>query len=269
MRLLTCQGRLKLQTIPDPPFVKLATFTLLGMPRIEIAAVPLTQRFFNVMNLPLISDFVYSSVRTAARSYVAPSNYTLDISKILNGDDTKRDTTAIGVLVVHIHSAAGIKAADLNGKSDCYVTLNFSKFAKPLWSTRIIFNDLNPVWDETAMLLVNADEVKANEMLSVELWDSDRFTADDMVGRTEADVTELVRNRGKVFNKRDSLTGFDKSHPMPGHLNWSVAFHGKAELNEDLATDGADERLPKDMKVGHPVFRRVFLRILSNGVSRG
>jgi len=222
------------------------------MPKIEIAAVPLNQRFFNVMNLPLISDFVNSSIRTAARSYVAPSNYTFDISKILTGDDIKKDTNAIGVLVVHIHSAEAVKAADLNGKSDCYVTLSYSKFAKPLWSTRIIFCDLSPVWDETAVLLVSADEVKAGEKLSVELWDSDRFTADDMVGRTDVDVTNLVRNRGKVYKRRDSLRGFERGQIVPGHLNWSVVFHGKAELSESARTDGADERLPEDMKVSYP-----------------
>lgn len=218
------------------------------MPRIEIAAVPLNQRFFNVMNLPVISDFINCSIRTAAAAYVAPANYTLDVSKILVGSDSKHELLAIGVLVVHIHSAIGIIAADLNGKSDCYVTLSYSKFAKPLWSTRIIFADLNPVWDETAVLLVNADEVKAGEKLSVTLWDSDRFTADDMVGRTEVDVTKLVRNRGQVDNRNDTLHGFKDKDQMPGRIKWSVVFHGKQELNPALATTGADERLPRDFK---------------------
>lgn len=246
--LTTLSGRVKIQLIPDPPFVKLATFTFLGMPRIEIAAVPLNQRFFNVMNLPVISDFINCSIRTAAAAYVAPANYTLDVSKILIGSDSKHELLAIGVLVVHIHSAIGIIAADLNGKSDCYVTLSYSKFAKPLWSTRIIFADLNPVWDETAVLLVNADEVKAGEKLSVTLWDSDRFTADDIVGRTEVDVTKLVRNRGQVDNRNDTLHGFKDSDQMPGRIKWSVVFHGKQELNPALATTGADERLPRDFK---------------------
>jgi hypothetical protein len=70
------------------PFVKLGTFTLLGMPKIEIAAVPRNRRFLNVMNLPVISDFIYSSIRAATRQFVAPFNYTLDIGKILRGDDT-------------------------------------------------------------------------------------------------------------------------------------------------------------------------------------
>lgn len=224
----------------------------MGMPKIEIAAVPLNQRFFNVMNLPVISDFINSSIKTAAKEFVAPSNYTLDLSKILVGEDTKKELLAIGVLVVHISCAEAIRAADINGKSDCYVTLSYSKYAKPLWSTRIIFGDLNPVWDETAVLLVNADEVKASEKLSVTLWDSDRFTADDIVGRTEVDVTELVRNRGQLSKRRDRLQGFKDGHYMPGHINWSVVFYGKRDMNQDLATSGVDERLPGDFEVSFP-----------------
>ena len=240
---------MKIQLVADPPFVKLGTFTLLGMPKIEIAAVPLNQRFFNVMNLPVVSDFINSSIRAAARQFVAPANYTLDLGKILIGDDTKKQLTAIGVLVVHVHSAAGVRAADIDGKSDCYVTLSYAKYAKPLWSTRIIFNELNPIWDETAVLLLNVDEVKAAEKLSVQLWDSDRFTADDILGKTELDVAQLIRTPGKVWKREDSLTGLKDGTEMPGTVKWSVVYHPNRALNKALMTDGTDERLPPDLKV--------------------
>ncbi|KAL7267575.1 hypothetical protein RUND412_009834 [Rhizina undulata] len=248
LRGVTGTCRLKVQLIPDPPFIKLTTFSLMGMPKVDIAAVPLNQKFINVMNLPLISDFINNSIRTAVREYVAPSNYTLDMAKILVGDDTKKELSAVGVLVVHIHSAEEVKASDLNGKSDCYVTLSYSKFAKPLWSTRIIFEDLNPVWDETAVLLLSVDEVKAGEKLSVDLWDSDRFTADDILGRTEIDVATLIRNRGQKFDRKDKLMGMTSGKVMPGRINWSVTFWGRTALDKKLATDGADERLPKDLQ---------------------
>lgn len=232
----TC--RLKVQLIPDPPFIKLATFSLMGMPKIEIAAVPLNQRFLNVMSLPVISDFVYSSIKTTAREFCAPKSFTMDLSKMLVGDDTKKELNAIGVLVVHIDRAQGVRAADkLTGKSDCYVTLSYSKFAKTLWSSRIIFCDLNPVWDETAILLVNADELKANEKLAVEIWDSDRFTVDDLLGRIEVDVIDLVRKKGKKKTRTDSLMGFRKGQLMPGTLKWSVGFYGKAGLDEEAIKD--------------------------------
>jgi Ca2+-dependent lipid-binding protein len=219
------------------------------MPKIDIAAVPMNRRFFNVMNLPVISDFIYSSIRAATRQFVAPFNYTLDLGKILSGDDTKKELVAIGALVVHIQSASGLKAADIDGKSDCYVTLSYSKYRKPLWSTRIIFNELHPVWDETAVLLLDTNEVKAAEKLSCQLWDSDRFTADDILGRVEVDVGRLIRRPGQVFDRVDNLVGMKEGSEMPGTLKWSVAYYGIRPLNTTLKTDGTDERLPPDLKV--------------------
>lgn len=52
------------------------------------------------------------------------------------------------------------------------------QFGKPLYSTRIILGDLNPVWEETAVLLVTMDEVRSKEDLSAMLWDSDKRTAE-------------------------------------------------------------------------------------------
>lgn len=210
----------------------------MGMPRIEISAVPLNKRFLNVMSLPVISDFVYSSIKLTAREFCAPKSFTMDLSKMLVGDDTKKELNAIGVLVVHIDRAKGVRAADkLTGKSDCYVTLSYAKFGKTLWSSRIIFCDLNPVWDETAILLVNADEIKAGERLAVEIWDSDRFTVDDLLGRIEVDVIDLVKRRGKVRKRTDSLMGYKKGQYMPGTLAWSVCFYGKASLDGQEANE--------------------------------
>lgn len=64
-------------------------------------------------------------------------------------------------------------AFEYSGSSDPYIVLAYSKFGKPLYSTRIISKDLNPVFEETCALLVTADEIKAEESLSVMLWDSD------------------------------------------------------------------------------------------------
>ncbi len=37
------------------------------------------------------------------------------------------------------------------------------QFGKPMYSTRIILEDLNPVWEETCVMLVTMDEIKADE----------------------------------------------------------------------------------------------------------
>ena len=122
---------------------------------------------------------------------------------MLAGDGVKKDTNALGVFVIHIHHCVGLKAQDANGKSDPYIVLAYAKFGKPLYSTRIIQGDVNPVFEETAMLLVTEDEVKGEEDLSAMLWDSDKRTADDLVGRVTIPVVELMREVSNCTSRRD------------------------------------------------------------------
>lgn len=62
------------------------------------------------------------------------------------------------------------------GLADPYVTLTYSRLRKPLYSTRIIKNDCNPVFEETAVILVDVNAIRLHEKLSFQLWDSDRMS---------------------------------------------------------------------------------------------
>jgi Ca2+-dependent lipid-binding protein len=52
----------------------------------------------------------------------------------------------------------------------------------------MISKTLEPVFEETAVLLVDANAAKVGEKVTLEVWDSDRFTEDDYIGRVEVDV---------------------------------------------------------------------------------
>lgn len=39
------------------------------------------------------------------------------------------------------------------------------------------------------MLLIDANAAKIGEKISLQVWDNDRFTADDMLGHVEIDVS--------------------------------------------------------------------------------
>lgn len=125
---------------------------------------------------------------------VAPKSLTLNLQELLSGA-VIGDTKALGVFVIHIKYAEDLSPQDRNGRSDPYIVLAYAKvrtptdaertlltiilkFGKPLYSTRIITGDLNPVFEETAFMLVTQDEVKADENLAAMLWDSDRWTAE-------------------------------------------------------------------------------------------
>lgn len=146
--------RLRLMMTPEPPFLKTLTFTLMGVPQVTAGCIPMVQHGVNLLNLPLISNFVNYAIGAAASMYVAPKSMSIDMRAILQGDTIQKDTLAIGVLWIRIHRAVGLSKQDRRGSkhggSDPYITLTFSKYGKPMYCTRVITDDLNPMWEETA-----------------------------------------------------------------------------------------------------------------------
>lgn len=149
----------------------------MGVPAVEVSAIPLMKKLPNVLDLPLISRFVKMAIAAGTASLIAPKSMTLNIQEMLN-NAVIGDTRAIGVFIVTIHHAESLSPQDRNGRSDPYIVLAYAKFGKPLYSTRIVLGDLNPVFEETAMLLLTRDEVVAEEDLSAMLWDSDKRSAE-------------------------------------------------------------------------------------------
>jgi Ca2+-dependent lipid-binding protein len=149
---------------------------------------------------------------------------TLDMGKLLQGDDIQKETEAIGVLWIRIHRATGLSKQDRRGSegggSDPYITVSFSKYGKPMYCTRVIQDDLNPVWEETCALLVTPDLIKVDEQLSMELWDSDRTTSDDIVGKVELSMQKMIQHPGKMYPQISKLRGMDEGSDMPGELHW-------------------------------------------------
>lgn len=232
--------RLRLQLCPDPPFFSLCTLTLLGQPKADISCVPLVKKGLNLMDLPLISSFVQSAVDAALAEYVAPKSLTLDVKDVLMGDDFKKDTATRGVLVVRIKKGEDFKEGDpgivgKRGSSDAYVTTGWGKFGKPVWSTRVIVDDMQPVWDETSFILVGQEELNAEERLRIQLWDSDRASADDHLGKIEVDLKELMhdkRSHSKMWDRKDGFLGFESNDSMPGSLHWSVGYFPKTKIQD-------------------------------------
>ena len=233
---------MRLQLCPDPPFFSLCTLTLLGQPKANLSCIPLTKRGLNIMDLPIISSFVQSSIDAALAEYVAPKSLTLDLKDMLVGDDFKKDTSARGVLMVKIKRAKDFKQGDGNlgglkkGSADTYVTVGWAKYGKPLWSTRVILDDMEPIWDEIGFILVGPEEMNADERLRVHLWDSDRTSADDDLGRIEVDLKELMHSKhsnGKMWERKDGLGAMDADEKMPGYLEWSVGYFTKLRIQGD------------------------------------
>ncbi|KAH8119808.1 hypothetical protein DFH11DRAFT_1837886 [Phellopilus nigrolimitatus] len=253
-------ARARMELIPDPPFIKTTLLTLMGLPRVSISVVPMSRSLPNVMNIPLLSSFIAKSIETACAEYVAPRSLTLDLQQLISGDDIKKDTEAIGVIVIHIHRATGLKKMDTRNSSDTassdpYVTITHSRQGKPLYSTRIIFADVNPCFEETAAVIIDANAIKIRDTkLSMQLWDSDRASADDMMGFVEIDVLDLMRNKNTPTRRVSPLTSPD-SESRPGSIEYTVGYYAKMVPNSKLVTDGTDPAVPEDLKKHDPDFQ--------------
>jgi len=51
--------------------------------------------------------------------------------------------------------------------------------------------------------------IKADEQLSIELWDSDRSSADDIVGKVELSMQKMIQHPGKMYPQVSKLKGLE------------------------------------------------------------
>jgi hypothetical protein len=208
------------------------------------------------MDVPLMSSFVQSSMDAALAEYVAPKSLTLDLKDMMMGDDFKKDTITQGVLIVRIKYAFDFKEGDgglgplKKGSADPYVTVGWAKFGKPVWSTRVLLQNMEPYWDETCFVNVTPQELNVDERLRLQLWDSDRTSADDDLGRIELDIKDLMKDEetnGKMHDRMDGFKAMKAGEGMPGKLSWSVGYFSKTRITEEQLTSQDEDPEVKTM----------------------
>lgn len=190
---LTLTMRVRAQLISEPPHMRNVSVALLGTPMVSASVRPFSSWCPNLLDLPFVHRFFMSTLASVCEPYLVPKAITLNLAEIMAGEGVRKETDAVGVVAVQIIAADGLSSQDANGYSDPYIIISLAKFGRPLYSTRIIFKDLNPVWNETAFVLITKDDIMAEEKISLQLWDSDMHTADDIVGR--AAVRDIVAPR--------------------------------------------------------------------------
>ncbi|WWD19525.1 hypothetical protein CI109_103986 [Kwoniella shandongensis] len=225
--VLSIKGTVNLRLLlsATPPFVRTGTFSLPSLPEYDISAKPLTRGAFNAMDIPGMKTFVKASIKEVAEAFVRPKSYTLDLDRLLLGQEASLRTSHVGVLRILIHRAEELPKADAMGSCDPYVSISFSQYHKPLFSTRTIGRTRNPVWEEEAFVLISGDAIEAGERLRLRVCDSDRFSADDDVGIVEVDLADLVDTTSDRLHRRhDELKADRPGMRSSGTLDWSVQF---------------------------------------------
>ncbi|KAJ6581393.1 hypothetical protein B0H19DRAFT_1115002 [Mycena capillaripes] len=240
-------ARMRIQLMPNPPFLSAMTLTLLGQPKVTIKCTPLAKGFLNIMDVPGLSGWLQSAIDGAVAEYVAPHSLNLDLKTLLSGRD-QMDTNTVGVVVVIVKSAVGFKDGD-GGKfwesknekrGDPYATIGWGKWGKPLWSSRIIENEGEPVWEEIAVLLVGPSELNAKEKLRVQVWDSDRQATDDLLGTVEVNLHDIMgdtKTKNQMSSRTDPFTDVNGT-PWSGELRWDCGYFEKTTVEQHLKKKG-------------------------------
>ncbi|XP_063781795.1 multiple C2 and transmembrane domain-containing protein 2 isoform X2 [Pseudophryne corroboree] len=102
------------------------------------------------------------------------------------------------LLTIHLREGRNLVIRDRSGTSDPYVKFKLNK--KTLYKSKVIYKNLNPVWDETFVLPIQNLEQK----LHLKVYDRD-LTTDDFMGSAFLCLQELELNKAveKVFRLED------------------------------------------------------------------
>ncbi|KAA6356423.1 MAG: hypothetical protein EZS28_048050, partial [Streblomastix strix] len=94
-----------------------------------------------------------------------------------------------GIVEITILGILNIKSTDIDGKSDPYIKVILNN--ENLRQTKKVKNTLNAEYNETFKFDFDPKLIKERK-IKLELWDYDRFSADDLVGQTTIPLSDLT-----------------------------------------------------------------------------
>ncbi|KAA6353089.1 MAG: hypothetical protein EZS28_051384, partial [Streblomastix strix] len=110
-----------------------------------------------------------------------------------------------GKVSVTLHRLSDLPANDINGKSDPYVIF---KLGDQEYKSKTISNSLNPEYEESFELPYDPTTTDEKE-LKVEVWDFDRSSDDDVLGKTTIKFAKYLENQKDI---ELDLVGTDKQN---------------------------------------------------------
>ncbi|KAL2009305.1 hypothetical protein VTN00DRAFT_7499 [Thermoascus crustaceus] len=170
------------------------------------------------------------------------------------------------VFTVKIVEAEDLKACDMNGSSDPYVVLT-DEYQKRISKTRVIYNNLNPRWDDTV-------DITTQGPLNIiaTIWDWDALGDHDYIGRTSL---KLDPAHFSDFLPREYWLDLDSQGrlllrvSMEGERDDIQFYFGKAfrtlKRTEREMTRKITEKL--SAYISHCLSRRALKALLSRGIS--
>ncbi|KAL2251692.1 synaptotagmin-5 [Sesamum indicum] len=189
--------------------------------------------------IPGLSDMINDTVTSIVTDMLQwPHRIVVPIGGI-PVDTSDLELKPVGKLTVTVVKASGLKNMELIGKSDPYVVLHI----RPLFKvrTKVIDNNLNPVWNEKFELIA---EDKETQSLIFEVYDED-IGDDKKLGTVKLPLIDLQPEVSKELELRllpqlDMLKIKDKKDR--GILTIQVFYH-EFNKEEQLAAHEEEKRM--------------------------
>ena len=134
-------------------------------------------------------------------------------------------------LVVTVHEARGLRIADKTS-SDPYCKLSCGDDKA---KTRVVKQNLNPVWGETFTLGVVRKLYTTTDVLLVDVWDHDKIGSHDKLGFVSIPLASILQEGGSIVRRAFPLLGgkektmFSKAKLATGDLVMSLVLHSGGE----------------------------------------
>lgn len=230
---LKANARIRFKLMTPFPHVETINIQLLEVPEIDFVARPFGDFVFNweVMSLPGL----FPAIRKLAQIYAGPMllppfSLQLNIPQLLSGA-----AMAAGVLEITVKNVKGLsRSTGLLAKSiDPYLT--FEVGGKVVAKTRTVRDSLNPVWDESLYILLNA----FTDPFTITILDKREKMKDKVLGRIEYNLTSL---HDKSHQKNLKANLLRNSKPI-GTLTFDLQFFPTIEPK--LLPDGTVEEQPE------------------------
>lgn len=226
------QVRIKLMT--DFPHIKIVDLSFLEKPEIGYVLKPVggSSLGFDIGFIPGLSRWILNMIHaTLAPMMYAPNVFTLDIQQMLSGAPID---SAIGVAVVTIHSAHGLRNPDIgSGSPDPYVSLNVGH--GEVARTEMIKSTTEPRFNESKTLLLTT----LNDPLALEVFDYNEVRKDKSLGIATFDLKRL-ENDSDQEHLSEAIMANGKSR---GNIDFSVAWY--PVLTAPKLEDGSVGEIPE------------------------
>lgn len=179
--------RIRLTLIPNFPHIKTLEFYFLEKPTIDYVLKPVGGETLgmDIAHIPGLQSFIRDQTHAVLGPMMyAPNVYPLDLEQMMTGGAALN--AAVGVIQFTIYNAKDLKNVELVGNSDPYVKIRLGN--RPALASTAVQNDtLNPVWNETNVILIN----NLNETIHMEIFDKDNVRKDRPLGEATFDLQAL------------------------------------------------------------------------------